>query len=538
VKRNRFLLQSLFTFALLCPVAVRASVPSDPPPSVKLDTGMLQGGQFGSAANEIAFLGIPYAAPPIGNLRWKPPQPVTKWKGTRDATKFGPACLQPSESGAANLKTSEDCLYLNVWTPEFTSSAKLPVMVWIHGGSNYQGRGQDPPLGPALARMGVVLVSFNYRLGVFGFLAHPALTAESPHHSSGNYGLLDQIEGLKWVRANISKFGGDPDRVTIFGESAGASDACLLMASPLATGFFHRAILESGDCQGTLMSALKTSPPYNFNRGSGEDQGDALSRHFGIASGKISTADELAKLRAIPADQIYHAWEVDPDVVVAAIVDGWVIPDQPAAIFVQGKQAPVPIIVGSNADEGTRFIGPASPATIEQYKKYLERDTGKYSRDEFAAYPAATDAEVPAVYLRLQSEFFGYGAYTMARAVARSGQKAYLYYFNYVGPGDYARQGAFHTEELLFLADAFPADWRRSPEDEKLGDAMRRYWVQFAKTGNPNGNHNPIWPPYDPQFEQCLGLGREIKLRPVPGAERLKALQKIMKAIVAETAAH
>ncbi len=504
---------------------------SDPPPTVKLESGVLRGGQFGSAANEIAFLGIPYAAPPTGDLRWKPPQPLAKWKGTRDATGFGAACLQAAAPGAANFKMSEDCLYLNVWTTEFSSGAKLPVMVWIHGGGNYEGRGQDPPLGAALARMGVVVVSFNYRLGVFGFLAHPALTAESEHHSSGNYGLLDQIEVLKWVRANITKFGGDPENVTIFGESAGASDACLLMASPLAAGLFHRAILESGDCQGVLTGTLKTSIPYNFIHGSGEAQGTALSRHFGIAAG---SAGELAKLRAIPADQILQAWIVDPDVIVAAIVDGWVVPEQPALIFAQGKQAPVPIIVGSNADEGTRFIGRNSPATIEQYKKYLARDSGKYSPDEFAAYSAASDAEVPAAYLHLQTEFFGYGAYSMARAVARSGQKAYLYYFNYVGPGDYAREGAFHTEELLFLADAFPGDWHPSADDEKLSQAMRRYWVQFAKTGNPNEKRNPVWPPYDPQFEQCLGLGREIKLRPVPGEERLKALEKIMKTIVAE----
>lgn len=490
----------------------------------------MRGGNFGPAANEIAFLGIPYAAPPVGDLRWKPPERAVKWKGTRDATKFGPACMQPDSRRHPDLRISEDCLYLNVWTPQFSSGTKLPVMVWIHGGGNYQGRGQDPPLGPALARMGVVVVSLNYRLGVFGFLAHPALTAESPHHSSGNYGLLDQLEALKWVRANISKFGGDPGRVTILGESAGAGDVCMLMASPLAAGLFHRAILESGDCQGTLNAALKTPIPYNLIHGSGEQQGIALSRHFGIAAGP----DELRKLRALPAAQIEQAWEVDPDVIVSALVDGWVIPEQPAVIFAQGRQAPVPIIVGSNSDEGTRFTGRDSPSTIEQYKKYLARDSGKFSADEFAAYLAATDADVPAAYLRLQTEFFGYGAYSMAQAVTRAGQKAYLYSFNYAGPGNYAREGAFHTEELYFLADEFPADWRRGHDEEKLGDAMRRYWVEFAKTGNPNAKPNPVWPPYDLQFEQCMGLGREIRLQPIPGEDRLRALEKIMQAVVAD----
>jgi para-nitrobenzyl esterase len=516
--------------ALFFPFTAQAAIRSDPPPTVKLDSGLLQGGNFGPAANEIAFLGIPYAAPPLADLRWKPPEPPVKAKGTRDATKFGPSCMQPAVPNLAGIKMSEDCLYLNVWTPEFSSGAKLPVMVWIHGGGNFEGRGQDPPLGPALARMGVIVVSFNYRLGPFGFLAHPALTAESPHHSSGNYGLMDQIEALKWVRANISKFGGDPGKVTIFGQSAGASDACLLMASPLATGFFQRAILESGDCQVVVNTDLKKTIPYNLIHGSGEAQGAAMSRHFGIASGP----DELPKLRAIPAEQILQAWEVDPDVILSVVVDGWVIPEQPAVVFAQGRQTAVPIIVGSNADEGTRFVSSGTPRTLEQYRKYLARDTGKYSTDELAAYPAATDADVPAAYLRLQTEFFGYGAYSMARAAVRSGQKAYLYYFSYVGPGDYAREGAFHTEELLFLADAFPADWRRTSDDEKLGDAMRRYWVQFAKTGNPNDKRDPPWPPYDLQFEQCMGLGREIKLRPIPGTERLLVLEKIMKKIVAE----
>jgi len=215
------------------------------PPTVTLQAGVLEGTHFGSMPNEVAFLGVPYAAPPLGALRWKPPHPVNKWTGTRRATQFGPVCPQLPAAWLPYIAGNEDCLYLNIWTTQLSADAKLPVIVFFHGGGNKQGYSQLIPLGPTLSRLGVIVVSANYRLGPFGFLAHPALTAESEHHSSGNYGLLDQLQALKWVHENISQFGGDPDRITTMGQSAGAVDVCLLMASPLATGLFHRAILES-----------------------------------------------------------------------------------------------------------------------------------------------------------------------------------------------------------------------------------------------------------------------------------------------------
>ena len=234
---------------------------------------------------------------------------------------------------------------------------------------------------------------------------------------------MDQIEALKWLRANISKFGGDAGKVTIFGQSAGASRCVLADDVAAGDGIFSASDSRERRLPGPVIDTRsKKAIPYNLIHGSGEAQGAAMSRHFGIASG----ADELAKLRAISADEILQAWDVDPDVILSAVVDGWVIPEQPAVVFAQGKQAAVPILVGSNADEGTRFVGRDRPSTIEQYKKYLERDTGKFSGEEFAAYPATSDADVPTAYLRLQTEFFGYGAYSMARAVTRSGQKAYL----------------------------------------------------------------------------------------------------------------
>jgi len=220
-------------------------------PTVKLASGRLTGIHFGAEPNTAAFLGVPYAAPPVGGLRWKPPTPVESWRGTRDATQFGSPCGQLPAPWFQYIEGHEDCLYLNIWTTDLRRSANRPVLVYFHGGSNTQGYSQMTPLGPPLSRLGLVIVTANYRLGPFGFLAHPALTAESEHHSSGNYGLLDQLQALQWVKENIREFGGDPGRVTVMGQSAGAVDICLLMASPLSKGLFQRAILESGECQDT-----------------------------------------------------------------------------------------------------------------------------------------------------------------------------------------------------------------------------------------------------------------------------------------------
>jgi para-nitrobenzyl esterase len=231
-------------------------------PKVTVESGELEGTHFGSD-NEVAFLGVPYAAPPVGELRWKPPQPVSRWTGTRQANQFGPAAPQLPAGWLPQVAWNEDCLYLNIWAAQFSPNARLAVIVFFHGGGNEVGYSQLTPLGPPLSRLGVVVVSANYRLGPFGFLADPALTAESEHHSSGNYGLLDQLQALRWVRDNISRFGGDPNRVTVMGQSAGALDITLLMASPLAAGLFQGAILESGEAQSTLNQDIRSLIPYN-----------------------------------------------------------------------------------------------------------------------------------------------------------------------------------------------------------------------------------------------------------------------------------
>jgi para-nitrobenzyl esterase len=433
-------------------------------PIVTIKTGEIEGMRFGAAQNAAAFLGIPYAAPPIGNLRWKPPQPVPKWHTKRNTTEYGAPCPQLPARWFMYIGWNEDCLFLNVWTPKLSNNSKLPVIVYFHGGSNTQGYSQMTPLGPALSRMGVVVVSANYRLGPLGFLAHPALTAESEHHSSGNYGLLDQLQALRWVYDNIANFGGDPSRVTVMGQSAGAVDACLLMTSPLATGLFQAAIMQSGECQSSFNPDIRTPMPYNFISGTGEGVGQRLASDLGVGDGP----DALKKLRAIPADEILKVWGKDHQVHFDAIVDGWIVPEQPARIFAMGKQMRVPVLVGSNADEATVF-GHNDVKTVEQYKDYLRRDTRKYFEQELQAYPVNSDADVPARFLQLQSDSFAYGAYSLAQAVTRTGQKAYLYYFTYAEAGKRTELGAYHGLELKFLSDSFPADWQHTPRRQTPG---------------------------------------------------------------------
>lgn len=324
---------------------------------------MLEGVHFGSNPNGAAFLGIPYAAAPIGDLRWKPPQPAPNWSGTRKADNYGSPCPQLSAPWFPYIKGKEDCLYLNVWTTDTRPNARRPVLLYFHGGSNTQGYSQMTPLGPPLSQMGLMVVSANYRLGPFGFLAHQALTAESEHHSSGNYGLLDQLQALRWVRENIREFGGDPDRVTVMGQSAGAVDICLLMASLSAQGLFQGAILESGECQDTLNEDIRAPISYNFIDTTGEASGQRLARDVGVPSG----VDSLRALRQVPANEILKAWKNDPGLHFDAIVDGWVIPKQPAQIFAEGKQMHIPTLVGSNADEATVF-GHNDIKTVSDYK--------------------------------------------------------------------------------------------------------------------------------------------------------------------------
>ena len=509
---------AIFTFASLG----LAALSPDSAPIVKLSLGSLEGVTF--PGGTAAFVGVPYATPPEGELRWKPPEPARKWTGVRKATAFGPVCPQLPQGWLPYIAGQEDCLYLNIWTSRVSANAKLPVIVFFHGGSNTAGYSQFTPLGPPFVRLGVVMVTANYRLGPFGFFAYPALTAESPHHSSGNYGLLDQIQALRWVRDNISQFGGDPARVTIMGQSAGAVDVCMLMASPLAKDLFRGAILQSGECQSGLNEDIRQPIHYNGIEDTGEAVGERLASDLGVANGP----EALQKLRSISVDTILKAWSNDSRVHFEAIVDGWVVPEQPAKIFAEQKQSPVPILIGSNADEATVFN--LGVKTLDQYKKYLQEDTGKFSDQEFAAYPATSDSEVPAQYLQLQNDSFAYAAYSMAVNLTRSGQSAYLYNFTFAETGKRANLGAHHGLELNFLADSYPPDWQHSEADRRLGEYIRRYWAQFAKTGDPNYKGSPAWPVFNPQADQLLELGRTVRVGAV--SPRVHTLADVMNKVL------
>jgi para-nitrobenzyl esterase len=494
-------------------------------PGVTTGAGVLQGLHTSAGSRGAEFLGVPYAAPPVGNLRWAPPQPPRPWSGKRRAIQYSPACPQLPAGWLPYPHWSEDCLYLNIWTPHFSSQAKLPVIVFFHGGSNREGYSQLTPLGPALFPLGVVVVTANYRLGPFGFFAHGALTDASPHHSSGNYGILDQIQALRWVRENIVHFGGDSAQVTVMGQSAGAFDICLMMASPLARGLFQKGIMESGDCESTLIADIRTPIHFNGIAGTGESNGGRLAADLGITDGP----DAIKKLRAIPAKTILKAWSRDPEIQFDAIVDGWVIPEQPAKIFAEGEQAHIPVLVGSNADEATVF-GPG-PATISGYWKYLHADTGPYAEQEFRLWPASSDATVPWQYLKLQNATFAYGAWFMARATTRVGEPAFLYLFTWADAGKRARLGACHGEELNFLSDSFPRDWVRVAGQKRFGKMLRRYWTDFAKSGEPDGPGLPAWPAYDARSNQVFELGRDTQLGPAWSS--LPALQRLMQPILA-----
>lgn len=453
------------------------------------------------------YKGIPYAAAPVGDLRWKPPQPLAAaWKEVRETSKFSNACEQPPYPKASIYHrdpepTSEDCLYLNIWTAAQSARERRPVMVWIHGGALTRGSGSINVYdGEALAKKGVVVVTLNYRLGIFGFFAHPELSRESPHHASGNYGLLDQLAALQWVKKNIAAFGGDPARVTIFGESAGAWSVNYLTATPLGHGLFERAIAESGAAfapQATLAEAE-------------------------AAGQKFSKTASLSDLRARPAHELLQSssfYSFPP------CVDGWLLPQQVDSIYKSGKENNVPLLIGSNADEGTALAPWSSTAAAflaEQKKRF-----GKMADEFFRLYPASTEAQAEASHYASFRDFvFGWGMRAWARA---SKAPAYLYYFSHVPPGPVAAKiGAYHASEIAYVfdnLDKIPAlPWRDS--DRKLAETLSTYWVNFARTGNPNSQGAPEWPVYRESTDKALLIGDKIEHGPVPHKQALDFLNR------------
>jgi para-nitrobenzyl esterase len=492
------------------------------------EAGALRGTSVGSA---IVFMGIPYARPPVGGLRWGDPQPATPWTGVRDAERPGPACVQDpagltpflgpmarayGSSYAETVQSSEDCLYLNVWTPEWPSKHALPVMVWLHGGSNRVGSGaQSSYNGVSLTARGIVLVTINYRLGVLGFFSHPELSAKSPHHSSGNYGLLDQIAALRWVHENIAQFGGDPQNVTLAGESAGAINAAMLMTSPLADGLFRRVISESGPA---------------FNPAQTLSQAEALGKAVGELAPGDPHRTPLERLRALSAAEVEKLL-IQAKAHLAAdtssfTMDGWVLPQSPRKAFLSGSIQKVDLLIGLNGRELSAFRlaaaaagkssgnekGGAGSGSLKQFSDAARPFYGIWTKPAIALYVANILVRRAAGTDQAANDIVGacpVGA--MAALTNDAGQQVFVYRFDRSIPGKGEGElGAFHSLEIPYVFGALrdPAwQWLPfTPDDASLSNLIQTYWTNFVKSGNPNAQGLPNWPAWSDGKKEFLEI--------------------------------
>ena len=493
---------------------------------VKVEGGSISGTPgWGWGVRE--YLGIPFAAPPVGNLRWRPPQPVAPWQGVRAADRFSPACMQrqyDANSGSWNrglINTSEDCLYLNVWTPAASASEKLPVLVWIYGGGGVNGSTAEPIYdGNTIAKKGVVVVSMNYRVNVFGWFAHPELTRESEHHASGNYGSLDQLAGIRWVKNNIAQFGGDPNKITIWGESGGSRSVNFLAASPLLKGLVQGAIAESHTTFGKMSTLAEA---------------EANGAQFARAAGKTS----LAALRAMPAQELLEASIKTPAGMNGAIVDGWFLTQDLYTTYSQGKQNDVPLLTGATNDEGGNIGGigapPAAgagaagggrgrggtPDSLATYTAWAKRAFGNKADTLLRLYPASDDASARKAYHDVYRDINFAGHRTWAKLQSTTGKApAYIYIFSHIPPHPAGNgnnpapaAGAVHFSEVIYVfLNLRMKDYPWTDLDRKVADTMATYWTNFAKTGNPNGSGLANWPVYNPKDEYWLNIGDTVRL--------------------------
>lgn len=469
-------------------------------PLVEIDTGQLQGTVVDGVT---VFKGIPFAAPPLGEWRWRPPQPVTAWDGIRVADSYGPYCAQP-QSHLLWFEldvVSEDCLNLNVWTPALDDNQRLPVMVWIHGGGYSQGTGNIPRLNsPKLVKEGVVLVTINYRLAFFGFLVHPALKTSHPNETYGNYGLQDTLAALEWVQRNIAAFGGDPDNVTIFGESAGAGVVNTLMVVPRAAGLFHRAISQSSSV-GLAIDA------YPDRRAGFQQPAEKAGKAFVKKLGLTDNEDIVAALRGLSTEELLAAMgERDR---FTPVVDGVLLPEQPGLAFARGKQHKVPYMTGGvswEASLGRSIGGGFSPEMSAKLVPQADKDR---------LYPGLTGVE-------LEDTIFGdlvvlAGARHVATRMHAVGTPVYSYFFSYLADARRGKQpGVAHQDDIAFVMQTLDTEKDLdpiTPRDWEKSELISAYWVQFAKTGNPNRDGLPEWPAFEPETAPILEIGDETVVR-------------------------
>lgn len=463
-------LLAAFVIALL-PGSAFAQVPLD----VMTTAGPVRGEATRNPAVQV-WRGLPYAAAPIGANRWREPQPVTPWTDVRDATQFGARCVGRGYAGGNEQPPmSEDCLYLNVYSAAPSLEQQLPVIVWIHGGGFFTGSGGDAIYDATnLASKGAVVVTFNYRIGTFGFFAHPELTAESPNSSSGNYALLDMVAVLEWVYDNIANFGGDPINVTIMGESAGAQAVGTLLASPLSAGLFHRAILQSGGWMGLSINRQATLAE---REAAGTEQATA----FGAAS--------LAQLREASAQQVFDSFPNTGGI----NVDGYLLTQDTSLTFASGMQHPVDVLGGSNENEGV-FFGPGLQ-TAQELRDYATNKFGPLADRFLELYPAGDDAEANRSYLRAYTNELAWEMRQLGKYQSVRGLGTWIYHFTRVPPGQEER-GATHVSELAYVFNQHEQNPDWTDGDRALADTMAAYWVNFARSTNPNGRDLPAWPPF------------------------------------------
>jgi para-nitrobenzyl esterase len=485
------------------------------PAQVKVEEGLLQGTIEDGLT---VYKGIPFATPPVGQLRWKAPLPASKWEGVKQANKFAPA---PMQGGNPPSGKSEDCLYLNIWTPAKSANDKIPVMVYIYGGGFSGGNASDPwTSGEKLAKKGVVLVDIAYRVNQFGFLALPGLSAENPRHVSGNYGLLDQIAALQWIKKNIAAFGGDPSKVTIFGESAGAISVSMLCASPLAKGLFQAAISQSGGSFGPTRPT--TYPGENMKTlQQAENDGNTYLQKAGVTT--------VSDLRNIEADKLPSGWGLPGG---WPIVDGYVIPDDQYKLYEAGKYNDIPVLIGYNSDEGASFTWVKS---TEDFISGVKTRYGKFADALLKAYPLDSNKIGKTARDLSRDAAFGWQTWSWARLQSSTGKsKVYYYYFDQ--HPDYPKNspnyghGSPHAQDVSYVFQHLNTS---SPETTKsdldISEAMATYWTNFAKYGNPNGNGVPEWPAFNKNSPSVMYFNQTPYVGPVPSEKSLEVLDSYFK---------